>query len=403
MGLAPSRLPVMLLLSAVVVDSSVKKSRETPWVPPPPGYYKNDRPGVSALPKVELKLGPINELQWQNFSLALGDYKEESYIKKLSGSYHVRLQRADGDWDDSYSVKQCARFYFAHRHNELAMAYTVYDIPTLTPGNPTSSLHLCPLGDQRWVLYLCAKRNHNHLLDWLFCPVVLDTAIEAAGGSEAVKEVVDSHSAESKMEASGRLEMKTASQGPFLGGGHEGSQQDLSKSPDQAEGTKKRSFPESKNAGVIGRKRAVPGRKTASRDVPPPQRGKGSGPRSNAKYYEGQFHVEGKDGVETVVVVVAIKDPHVQLSLQADSRGAHVNLKPLPLVPVSSHCWRLEMESLHENREVIENTIDAIKDLTGVDNLGFNDFRLCYTTQKLSLHLGTAPPLVVALDERERE
>ncbi|KAF4689284.1 Bromodomain containing protein 7 [Perkinsus olseni] len=172
---------------------------------------------------------------------------------------------------------------------------------------------------------------------------------------------------------------------------------------DQAEGTKKRPFPESKNAGVIGRKRAVPGRKTTSRDVPPPQRGRESGHRSNAKYYEGQFHVEGKDGVETVVVVVAIKDPHVQLSLQADSRGAHVNLKPLPLVPVSSHCWRLEMESLHENREVIENTIDAIKDLTGVDNLGFNDFRLCYTTQKLSLHLGTAPPLVVALDERRRE
>ncbi|KAF4689280.1 hypothetical protein FOZ60_001757 [Perkinsus olseni] len=385
MGLAPSRLPVMLLVSAVVVDSSVKKSREKPWVPPPPGYYKNDRPGVGALPKVELKLGPINELQRQNFSLALG-----FNAQMVAGTAATRSSNALG----SISPR---------RDNELAMAYTVYGIPTLTPVNPTSSLHLCPLGDQRWVLYLCAKRNHNHLLDWLFCPVVLDTAIEAAGGSEALKEVVDSHLAESEMEASGRLEMETASQGPLLGRGHEGSQQDLSKSPDQVEGTKKRPFPESKNAGVIGRKRAVPGRKTTSRDVPPPQRGRESGHRSNAKYYEGQFHVEGSDGVETVVVVVAIKDPHVQLSLQADSRGAHVNLEPLPLVPVSPHCWRLEMESLHENREVIENTIDAIKDLTGVDNLGFNDFRLCYTTQKLSLHLGTAPPLVVALDERRRE
>ncbi|KAF4726882.1 hypothetical protein FOZ62_031671 [Perkinsus olseni] len=393
----------MLLVSAVVVDSSVKKSRKKPWVPPPPGHYKNDSPGVGALPKVELKLGPVDELQRQNFSLALGDYKEESYIKKLLGAYNVRLQRADDSWDDSYSVKQCARFYFSRRDNMLAMAYTVYDIPTLTPVNPTSSLHLCLFGDQRWVLYLCAKRNDNYLLDWLFCPVVLDTAIEAAGGSEAVVEVMDSHSAESEMEASGRLEMETASQGPLLGGGHEGSQQDLSKSPDQAEGAKKRPFPESKDAGVIGRKRAVPARKTASRDIPPSQRGKESGPRSNGKYYEGHFHVEGRDGVETVVVVVAMEDPYVQLSLQADSREAHVNLEPLPLMPVSPHCWRLGMESLHENRGVIEDTIDAIKDLTGVDNLGFNNFRLCYITGRWSLHLGTAPPLVVALDERRRE
>ncbi|KAF4661789.1 hypothetical protein FOZ61_002932 [Perkinsus olseni] len=393
----------MLLVSAVVVDSSVKKSREKPWVTPPPGYYKNDSPGVGALPKVELKLGPVDERQRQNFSLALGDYKEESYIRKLLGTSNVRLQRADGSWDDSYSVKQCARFYFSRRDNELAMAYTVYDIPTLTPVNPTSSLHLCPLGDQRWVLYLCAKRNDNYLLDWLFCPVVLDTAIEAAGGSEAVVEVVDSHSAESEMEASGRLEMETASQGPLLGGGREGSQQDLSKSPDQAKRIEKRPFPESKSVRVARRQRAVLGRKTASRDVTPPQRGKESGNWSNGKYYEGQFHVEGKDGVETVVVVVAIEDQYVQLSLQADSRGAHVNLEPLPLVPVSPHCWRLKIESLHENRGVIENTIDAIMDLAGLNNLGFNDFRLCNITQNLSLHLGTAPPLVVALDERERE